>query len=120
MEIPRELMASAYSSQGGEAAWSKEDALNVIRWATSSEIAVFGVEVWLPTTPGPTIPMPFVYTFGWEPYKNETWLAFVKRANVGSVEYVDEFEWDPEDVQHHGMEPFFNLTLDRGKLGGRS
>lgn len=112
MNVPEELMANAYLSQGGEAAWCKEDALHLIRWATASKIAVFGVEVWLPTTPGPTIPMPFFYSFDCEPSEGEAWLDFVDRANKGATDYVNGFEWDPEDIKHLGKQPFFNLTLD--------
>jgi hypothetical protein len=111
MDIPQDLMASAYLSQDGEAAWCKEDVLQVIRWATASKLAVFGVEVWLPTKPGPTIPMPFFYSFDCKPSKGETWLEFVNRANKGAIDYVKGFQWDPEDTKHLEKQPFFNLTL---------
>jgi len=111
MDLPQELMANAYFSQGGEAAWCRKDALQVIRCATASQVAVFGVEVWLPTMPGPTIPMPFFYSFSCEPSEGEAWLEFVNRANNRAAEYVSGFEWDPKDTKHLGQQPFFNLTL---------
>jgi hypothetical protein len=89
----------------------KQHALEVIQWATTSGMAVFGIEVWLPTTPGPTIPMPFFYSFDSEPKENEEWSEFVKRANADASQYVIEFDWDPEDHKHHSQKPYFNLTL---------
>ena len=111
IDIPQAMMASAYLSQGGEAAWDKGHVLEVIQWATTSGIAVFGIEVWLPTEPGPTIPMPFFYSYDSEPNENEEWMAFVKRANAGASRYVKEFDWDSEDHKHRSQEPYFNLTL---------
>ena len=114
MDIPQELMANAYLSQSGEPAWCKDDALQVIRWATSLEVAVIGIEVWLPTLPGPTIPMPYFYSFDCEPAEGEGWFEFVNRANKEAADYVDGFDWDPNDTKHFGTQPFFNITLDDG------
>lgn len=113
IDIPQAMMESAYLSQGGEAAWDRQHALAVIQWATTSGIAVFGVEVWLPTNPGPTIPMPFFYSYDSEPKENEEWIEFVKRANAGAAQYVKEFDWDSEDHKHHSQQPYFNLTLGK-------
>jgi len=112
--IPRDLLASAYLSLSGEPAWSKEDAVKVINWATASRLPVSGVEVWLPTTPGPTIPTPYIYTFETEKYVDENRDRFVERANSAAMDYVKSFEWETDDRQHHGLIPFFNITLDDG------
>lgn len=111
MDIPRDLMTSAYLSQGGEAAWDKQHALEVIQWATLAGFAVFGMEVWLPTSPGPTIPMPFIYAFSSEPKEDEEWPEFVKRANEEASRYISNFDWDPEDHGNRSQKPYFNLTL---------
>jgi hypothetical protein len=110
-KIPRDLLSTAFLSASGEPAWSKDDVLQVISWATNSQIAVFGVEVWLPTTPGPTIPSPYIYTFEPTQHEGANWNEFVKRANGDSIDYVRNFDWDPADKAHHGLTPYFNLTL---------
>jgi hypothetical protein len=111
MRLPENLIKHAYFSQNGELAWDKVNTLNVIRWATNSAIATFGIEVWLPTVPGPTIPMPYFYAFECAPGKDEDWPTFVKRANGSAASFVAEFKWDSLDVEHHEKEPYFNLTL---------
>lgn len=103
MDIPAEFMEHAYTSQQGEPAWKRSDAEKVIQWATQSGIAIFGVEVWLPTSPGPTIPTPFFYTSSCDPRENEGWNDFVERANSEALVYIQSFEWDAYDVRHHDM-----------------
>ncbi len=110
-QLPQELLSKAYLSGSGEPAWSAPDVLNVISWATESHFAVLGGEVWLPTTPGPTIPAPFFYTFETEQESGENWDDYVGRANNAANYYVKTFQWDVADVKHRGLDPFFNLTL---------
>lgn len=112
LQIPDDLVSSAFLSLSGEPAWSKDDALKVIDWATISEIGVFGVEVWLPTVPGPTIPTPYIYTFQVQAHEGEDWDQFVRRANRLCAHYVRNFAWDAADKNHQGLIPYFNLTLD--------
>jgi hypothetical protein len=113
-QVPVELLSSAFFSLSREAAWPASDALRVIDWATTSQVAVFGVEVWRPTTPGPTIPTPFIYTFETRRRDVEDWECFVDRANSAAAKYVASFEWDVKDKKHLGLAPYFNLTPGEG------
>ncbi len=111
LKLPESLRVAAYYA-GEEAAWPAEEAINVIECATELGVAVCGVEVWLPTVPGPTIPTPYVYS--WEAEEKEPgqgWSDFVQRVNTDAVEYVRDFAWDPEDKSHGGREPYFNLDV---------
>jgi hypothetical protein len=112
LDIPRDLVASAYFSKGGEPAWPMSDALKIVEWAMKSGIAVFGVEIWLPSTPGPTIPTPYIYTHETRRFDDEDWSGFVERSNAAAANYISSFEWDEADSKHHLNRPYFNLTLD--------
>ena len=93
-DIPHTLGSAAYFS-GDEAAWPRDEAFAVIDWATRSRLAILGGEIWLPTTPGPTIPEPYIYTFESVRRSDENWDEFVLRANAAASQYVKTFEWDP-------------------------
>jgi hypothetical protein len=48
----------------------------------------------------------------------------VECANGEAADYVRNFNWDAADTKHHGLAPYFNLTLDdhyrrHGLLAGR-
>ena len=88
-QLPNDLLMGAYQISNGEAAWPRDDALKVIRWATASRVAVFGAEIWIPTTPGPTIPTPYIYTFEPKQIADEEWTHFVGRANKEVAAYFD-------------------------------
>jgi hypothetical protein len=109
--IPERLLIGAYFARNGEAAWPREAALKVIAWATEAQIPLLGVEVWIPSTPGPTIPTPYVYTFEPQSILDETPIKRIARANKEAAEYVASFEWDSMDNTHWGIEPFFNITF---------
>jgi hypothetical protein len=81
-QIPGSLLAGAYLAQNGEAAWNTADALKVIAWAAKSHVPILGVEVWLPTTPGPTIPTPYIYTFEPKSVLGESREPARKRLNT--------------------------------------
>lgn len=110
-QVPGHLLACAYFAQNQEAAWARNDTLKVIDWATANRIPVLGVEIWIPTTPGPTIPTPFIYTFEPKQVQGESKVQFIDRSNKESADYVRLFDWDQEDTEHHGIEPFFNVTF---------
>ena len=109
-QFPNRLLGSAYFDTGGEPSWPTHDALRVIEWATNCDLAVFGGEVWLPTNPGPTIPM---YAFSSEPHMDEKWNQFVQRANPAAEQFMKNFEWNENDLPCHGFIPYFNLTIDK-------
>jgi hypothetical protein len=71
-----------------------------------------GVEIWLPTTPCPTIPAPIFYTFESRQLPHERLTDFVQRASREASDYISTFEWDPADANYQGAVPYFNLTFD--------
>jgi len=111
ISVPDELLGKAYFAQNGEAAWARGDALRVIRWAADVHLPVLGVEIWIPTSPGPTIPTPYIYMFEPNPIQGESKAQFEKRASREAADYVQSFEWDRQDTTHNGIEPFFNITF---------
>ncbi len=111
IQIPPALLDTAYIYHD-EPAWQRTDAIKVIEWATRLRIGVFGGEIWLATTPGPTIPTPYIYAFDTPPSQGEHWDHYVERANSVAASYVANFEWHEADTTHHASIPYFNLTLD--------
>ncbi len=111
LSLPESLRVAAYYA-GEEAAWPKEEAIDVLECATELGAAACGVEVWLPTVPGPTIPTPYVYSWEAEEQKpEEVWSDFVLRANSAAAQYIREFVWGSNDKAHEGFEPYFNFDL---------
>ena len=107
-----DIKAKAYYSSVREPAWPRQEALAVITSLGDFERAVLGGEIWLPTSPGPTIPSPYIYTWEVSPWqRNENWGSFVNRAANESKRYVLEFQWDPTDKANACAIPFFNLTV---------
>ena len=105
--LPHDLVQSAYGSDGDEMAWPKVQALKVVSFLEANGYVVTGVDIWIPTNPGPTIPTPFVYD--WK-------LKGIPRADsypTTAVEFIDSFEWDPKDNSHNNMQPFFNIWARR-------
>ncbi len=101
--LPSDLLAAAYMS-GPEMAWSRPDSIRVVDALTKNGCAVIGVDIWLPTLPGPTIPTPFVYD--WDVYHT----ANTASGNALAKQFITEFQWDPRDRSHRGAEPYFNIT----------
>lgn len=99
--IPQRLQTSAYRV-GDELAWPRELAMRVVEVLKSRHFIVIGVDIWLPTIPGPTIPTPFVYD--WSLDRSP---AHATRA----VEFIRDFKWADDDTDHQGLEPYFNLTV---------
>jgi hypothetical protein len=104
--LPDDLLANAYQSENGELAWHKEVAIRVIELLRTSGYVVTRVEIWLPTTPGPTIPMPFIYNWS---------LTRTARGDVPkqAKEFISLFEWDERDHDHQEMTPVFNIWAVR-------
>jgi hypothetical protein len=99
VRIPPEIRARAYQSDR-ELAWSREDAIQVVE-ALRAHFAVIGMEIWLPTTSGPTIPSPFIYH----------WAPTGEQCTTAAAEFIRNFRWDEADVDHHDSEPYFNFTV---------
>ena len=106
--LPATLRDKAYLS-GVEAAWSRDDAIAIIEWAQGRGLDVLGIEVWLATNPGPTLPGPYV----WEPSAGRGGQpGRVAAAAEQAVDFIRTFQWHVDDVASHGREPYFNLTFD--------
>lgn len=109
--LPLRLRDAAYRAETGESAWSRVDAIEVIQWARDSRLAILGGEVWLATTPGPTIPSPNVYQWTVKSADKELWEDFVRRSAAESRAYVEGFRWASDDAASRGFEPYFNLVV---------
>jgi hypothetical protein len=101
--LPSGLRDGAYKADNDELAWPRESALRVVELLLERGYAITGVDVWIPTIPGPTIPTPFVYD--WK-------LKGIPRTdkNPGSaLDFIRQFDWDASDSSHGNMEPVFNI-----------
>src|SRR5215470_5002937 len=108
--LPESLQIAAYSADG-EYAWPREQAIVVVQCLTERDCAVVGVDVWLATEVGPTIPTPVIY--GWEGDSRrppESWTQYVQRVNARAGDYIAAFAWHPQDGKHRLDVPYFNLT----------
>ena len=104
-DLPARLRLSAYRS-GVEAAWSRADALEVIAMLKQRGFYILGVDIWLPTIPGPTIPTPFIYDW------NEAHVGDYPNIAPTASEFVSSFAWDPTDANRHEC-PYFCITVSK-------
>ena len=88
--LPVKLQRSAYQS-GEEHAWNRTEALEVISWLQEHGFMILGVDVWLPTTPGPAIPTPYVHDWDRDAATSSP------DAAQNALDFVDRFEWHDED-----------------------
>ncbi|MFI5029123.1 MAG: hypothetical protein ACHQPH_00315 [Reyranellales bacterium] len=102
--VPRHLLERAYEARD-EYAWSRCDAIDVIEALQGRNFKVIGVEVWLPTKPGPTIPTPYIYV----------WDIGSENGSAGhpihAIDFIRTFVWSEQDLAHRDREPYFNLTV---------
>lgn len=110
MRIPLHLRKNAYIA-GSELAWPRHAAVELLDLLLEHLAPVVGVEIWLPTIPGPTIPTPYIYTLTIDPLPEESGAAFAARSGAEARKYVETFDWDPRDLTHKGIEPFFNFEV---------
>jgi hypothetical protein len=96
--VPSDLIQRAYKTRG-ELAWSRSDVLRVVGILQDQGYRVIGVDIWIPTHPGPTIPTPLVYDWSEPAYK------------ISAIDFIKASEWDSTDRSHLGREPYFNLTV---------
>ena len=102
----------AYIATNGEPAWPALAALQVIQELTDRSCRVIGIEVWLPTQPGPTVAGPPYY---WEPPREIYGsLTDIRSTNAEAQEYIRGFKLDPADTKSVGHELHFNLEVDCG------
>jgi len=104
--LPKQLLAAGYRSKGGEYAWKRDDALAVLDLLSASGYVILGVDIWLPTTPGPTIPTPIVYDWDLE-------RAGTSGESRSAIDFIRTFQWDHADTSTRGMDPYFNICAAR-------
>jgi hypothetical protein len=110
--IPDDLRTAAYKSKGtNECAWNREHALRVIDVLSRNGYFVLGVDIWLPTDPGPTIPTPFVYD--WNCERSLRADTSSKQYAKTAKDFIRTFDWDPADNSYKGMKPYFNIVAKR-------
>lgn len=77
-----------------EMAWGRHDAISVVSILEQNGYEVIGVDVWLPTSPGPT-----PYLHDWT--KTDSWSDRVAKSARG---FIAAFEWE------RSAEPVFNIV----------
>jgi hypothetical protein len=102
--VPSHLLERAYRV-GSEFAWPRDDAVEVVSALRRHHFVVVGVDIWLPTHPGPTIPTPYIYD--WSLRSDHASPGYA----VSAVEFIRNFKWARDDESHQGLEPYFNLTV---------
>lgn len=107
--LPQPLKDSAYKTSN-EFAWAQEDALAVVAILERNDYVIIGVDIWLPTTPGPS-PM---YVYDWA----KPGCGF-DRGISSATEFISTFKWDPEDVARAKDMPYFNLLAVKTEDVGR-
>lgn len=102
--VPTHLLARAYKA-GGEFAWAQDDAIEVAEALGKQRFPVIGVEIWLPTHPGPTIPAPTFYVWSLQSVGNTPGYP------ASAVDFIRNFKWAEDDLSHQDLKPYFNLTV---------
>jgi hypothetical protein len=95
--LPPELLRRAYRSRN-ELAWTRTDAIEVIDRLEKAGFTLLGVEVWIPSSPGPKM-------------TGRDWDAEDPNEPATAREFVRNFKWGPYDAGLKDREPFFNLTV---------
>lgn len=101
--LPKELLEETYRAET-DPALSQGDAIRVVDLLKENGYVVLGVDVWLSTNPGPTIPTPFVYDWG----ATRSIPAQYHRKPASA--FIRDFQWHPDDKSHGGREPYHCTT----------
>lgn len=96
--LPQDLRAVAYRS-AHELAWRRKHALEVLEALHKLGYRATGIEVWIPTTPGPTIPSGLPQ---WE--EGESALT--------AAEYIRDFCWMSEEERLANRPMVFNIWAE--------
>jgi hypothetical protein len=99
--LPPSLGEAAYKS-GNKMAWSKEGALRVIALLEENGYSIDGVDVWLPTKPGPT---PLIRD--WDSEKIDS-----KALPATPAAFVCSFQLNSPEGATPGLEPVFNIWAE--------
>ncbi|MGH7284862.1 MAG: hypothetical protein ACRELY_25330 [Polyangiaceae bacterium] len=73
-----------------------------------ANLELLGIEIWLATDPGPTIPKNIYHWEASEAQPSESRNEYVKRVATDALRFVESFAFDPEDDIDGA--PYFNLT----------
>jgi hypothetical protein len=110
--LPVSLQATAYRVRG-EFAWPKGNAIAVIEILTSFRCRVSGVEVWLPSANGPSIPGP-PYYWSASHGADSQFGDDVRTVNAGATEFIVNFAPNRDDRLLAEQDPYFNLDIHCG------
>lgn len=94
--LPLELLHRAYSSQGGELAWARADALAVVDLLVARGFRIFSIDTWLPTRPGPT---PLI----------DDW--FCDNA-MSASDFIRTFQRVSAEAAREGFVPYFAIDAE--------
>jgi hypothetical protein len=83
-----------------EMAWARHDARRVYTALQRNGYDILGVDVWLPTKPGPT------------PCLRDWWKGDSQSDRIAKSagEFIASFDWSTSDANFRFEEPFFNLV----------
>ena len=113
--LPEGLLNRAFKARNGEPAWNCTDAIDAITLIERAGFKVLGVEVWVPSSKGPIIPMPFFYA--WD--QVQVISGNIRITSAG--DFVRKFRWDErrlENFKH--SEPVSHFASGRCSGGGVS
>jgi hypothetical protein len=99
--LPRDLIGLAYKAND-EMAWGREDALKVVSILERSSYDILGVDVWLPTKPGPT-----PWLRDWSKSDSQS-----DRGAKSAGEFIASFDWNSLDANLRFEEPLFNIVAE--------
>ena len=118
MDLPESLTHGAFRAQNGEFGWTREQALNVVTFLTSRELAILGGELWwvldeapdwrgmIPQQDGPDA----VYTWETKRLPDEPWSVFVARCASETVAAVEKWPNPGELRSNLPGRILYNLT----------
>jgi hypothetical protein len=98
--LPEELLRRAYRYRN-ELAWRRTDAIEAIAGLEKAGFTLIGVEVWVPSSPGPQITW-WLCDLGDEVISNKP---------TNALDFVKNFKWGADYKGLEDREPFFNLEV---------
>ena len=100
--IPDRFRDSAYE-RDGEYAWPRDEALQVLAVLNEHHCHILGVDVWVPTRPGPS---PVIYDW------DETRTGVRPNFPKDPADFIRFFTYEMGSVFDQPLPPHFNLTVE--------